>query len=68
MYTLILTVILTAGQYNALASDSTVTAIDGFHTNAQCLEAGNRWLSQARANRSNMIRERHMALCVRKGA
>lgn len=64
MYTLILTVVLTAGQYNALAANSSITTVPGFATQEQCLDAGNRWLAQVRANRSNMIRERHMAMCV----
>lgn len=66
-YTLILTIVLTAGQYNALAGDSTVTAIDGFATNEQCVSAANRWLAQVRTGKSNVIRERAMAMCVAKG-
>lgn len=63
-YTLILTMSLFSGQYNALSASSSIDHIQGFSNEAQCLSAGNAWLKQLReAGTRGIIR----AICVAQG-
>jgi len=65
-YVLILTMSMFAGQYNALSSSQAIEHVPGFTTMEECQQAGNAWLRQQRAIRSQIHRREVSALCIRR--
>ncbi len=66
MYSLILTIIL-AGNFpdsNAPLAAS-VTQVNGFTTNEQCMTAANAWVKQQRTGDKTQAITRYTALCVK---